>query len=151
MSNDAQTQWAQILDPIAEILAAAGIEEDQATEEQLAALQRISSKSFSAPLTLHIKDGHGKEKNPGGKKKSSHVRIRGTVKITAPQNGKWHLVLTDTEAKKIMLERRNAEAGATISFDYRTGKFVQIQIEATWDKKADTTLKVRVDGKASAF
>ncbi len=98
---------------------------------------------FNQSFSLSVKNGHGQEQSP--KKLTGFVNISGTMTITAPDTGAWHLMVKDLVKNKPILDQKNVKAGTAIELRYKTGMHTQIQVEATWDQTADTTLVVEIN------
>ena len=110
-------------------------------DKKPAALQGSLGQTFVLP----IENGRGRQSSV--RETTFFVKITGLATITEPAEGTWHLVVNDTVAHKTILDQKNVTAGVAIPFAYRTGMHAQIQVDATWDRKEDTTLKVKIDAK----
>jgi hypothetical protein len=96
-------------------------------------------KSIDTDISFNAPGGHG---SGTFKKTTWWVTIDGYFMITSPDGGTWHIVVKNGD--KVILDVNNVHKGDQIHFHHKTGFKVNINVEAWWSEKRDTTVAVHI-------
>jgi hypothetical protein len=90
-------------------------------------------------FTIPIKGGAGQGMSTMF---TGYVTLTGYGVITTPSIGSWHIVARQNG--NVFIDQINVQSNQYILFTTGTRLSTTFEIEATWSKKADTTLQVKL-------